>query len=304
MPCFNPLQATFTLASDGKKIVRFLKSDLFKFGVSPIDAQNLQIPCGQCVGCRLERSRQWAVRAMHEASLYEDNCFLTLTYDDEHLPADLSLVRAAPVNFMKRLRKMYAPKVIRVLYCGEYGDDLGRPHYHLCLFNHEFEDKTFWKKTREFRLYNSEALSKLWPFGFAVIGSLTFESAAYVARYSMKKVTGKFADEFYSGRVPEFGGFSRNPGLGSGWLDKFGESDVFAYDEVVVRGVSCKPPRFYDKRLEALYPDAFLRTKAARIERAMTKVDDNTYDRLLVKEQCFNSKIKSLVRTLDKGLLC
>lgn len=303
MPCYHPLQASFSLRSDGKKDVRFLRNDLFKHGVSPLDGSGLFIPCGQCSGCRLERSRQMAVRAMHEASLYEDNCFLTLTYDDEHLPSDGSLVKKHVVNFMKRLRKEYAPKIIRTFYCGEYGDALGRPHYHVCLFNHDFEDKLFYKCSHEFKIYNSADLCRLWPFGFSVIGSLTFESAAYVARYCMKKITGKHADAYYDGKVPEFGQASRRPGLGSAWIDKFGKSDVFAYDEVVVRGFSCKPPRFYDKRLEALDPDAFIRMKAARVERAMTKVDDNTYDRLLVKEQCHEARLKKLVRNLHKEVI-
>ncbi|MEO5355656.1 MAG: hypothetical protein H7835_21005, partial [Magnetococcus sp. XQGC-1] len=89
---------------------------------------------GQCVGCRLERSRQWAIRVMHEASQHEHNCFITLTYNDDNLPANGSLNYRHFQNFMKRLRKYYVEFTVRFYMCGEYGENFARPHYHACIF--------------------------------------------------------------------------------------------------------------------------------------------------------------------------
>ena len=143
MPCYFPLQATFSLRSDGKKDIRFsnVNAELFKAGLKPVGDNNLSLPCGRCMGCRLERSRQWAVRCLHESKCYDDNCFVTLTYSPEHLPKGGTLVRKHLQDFIKRLRTANLDRKIRVFYCGEYGSELSRPHYHLCLFNFDFLDK-------------------------------------------------------------------------------------------------------------------------------------------------------------------
>ena len=148
---------------------------------------------------------------------------------------------------------MYAPQKVRVFYCGEYGDKLGRPHYHAVLFNFDFKDKVYWRTVNDCKYYTSPSLSELWPFGHSTIGAVTFESAAYVARYTTKKITGKDAEAHYkkvdadTGEIvkvlPEFCGMSLKPGIGKPWLDKYGKTDVFPYDECVARGARCKPPR-------------------------------------------------------------
>lgn len=211
----------------------------------------MTLPCGQCTGCRLEYSRQWAIRGYHESLLYTDNSFLTLTYDDANLPDDASLQKNHLVKFWKRFRKSIKPKKIRYIACGEYGDDFGRPHYHAIVFNHDFSDKQPVNKT----LYTSEKLSKLWPFGHTTIGSVTFDSIAYVARYIMKKQKGKNSKTHYetfdpttgeiSSRTPEYLTMSRRPGIGHPWLEKY-RTDVYPHDFVVVNGVKCKPPKYYD----------------------------------------------------------
>ena len=151
------------------------------------------VPCGQCIGCRLERSRQWAIRCVHEASLHTDNCFITLTYSPDCLPSDGSLNHDDFQKFFKRLRKHIAPKKIRYYMCGEYGEDLqqpsklGRPHFHACLFGLDFDDKQLYIVRDDVKLYTSATLEKIWGKGFVTIGDVTFESAAYVARYIAKK---------------------------------------------------------------------------------------------------------------------
>ena len=152
-------------------------------------------------------------------------------------------------NFMKRLRKSIAPKRVRFYHCGEYGDILSRPHYHALLFGYDFDDRKFFAKRNENSVYTSTELSSLWPHGFSVVGSVTFESAAYVARYVMKKVTGERSLDHYGGLKPEYTTMSRRPGIGAGWLRRF-SSDVFPLDRVIVNGKETRPPRFYDRLLE------------------------------------------------------
>lgn len=266
----------------------------------------VDVPCGQCIGCRLERSRQWAIRCMHEASLYEENCFITLTYADEHLPPGGTLEKAAFQKFMKRLRKQYADRRIRFFHAGEYGSRFGRPHYHACVFNFDFPDKLLWTRRREFPVWRSESLERLWPFGNSEIGTVTFESAAYVARYITKKVTGKDAAEHYLSvdegtgevfqRLPEYTTMSRRPGIGAPWLEKFG-FEVYPSDGVVVRGRLMKPPKFYDLQFEMQNPE-----EAARvIRRRQLQVDpgEQTWDRLRAREACAVAKVNLCERSVS-----
>lgn len=115
MPCYNPLQAYFAFDPSGVKSVEFsnVAAAHFRAGgdVRDLGDDIFQLPCGKCRGCRLEKSRQWALRIMHEASLYDDNCFVTLTYDDEHLPKDGSLVKKDFQLFMKKLRKKFDSRI-------------------------------------------------------------------------------------------------------------------------------------------------------------------------------------------------
>lgn len=239
MTCYFPLHAYKDKSKDAQKMkLVFKRPGSWK-------GEAIDLPCGQCIGCRLEYSRQWAVRCMHESSLYDENCFVTLTYNDQNIPPNNSLVLSDFQNFMKRLRKSIEPKKIRFYHCGEYGDLFERPHYHAILFNHDFSDKKFFKRSGENNLYTSDTLEGLWNKGFATVGSVSFDSAAYVARYVMKKVTGKDAEKHYGLRIPEYTTMSRRPGIGKGWYDKF-KSDVYPLDRLVVNGVDTRPPRFYD----------------------------------------------------------
>lgn len=152
-------------------------------------AFSLSLPCGQCIGCRLEYSRQWAIRCMHESTLHDQSCFITLTYSDDNLPEHGTLILRDFQLFMKRLRFEFSNVKIRFYHCGEYGEKFGRPHYHALLFGIDFEaDRTLYSQSKQgSKLYVSDTLNKLWNKGFATIGNITFESAAYVARYVVKK---------------------------------------------------------------------------------------------------------------------
>lgn len=307
MPCFRPLEAF--RPGDGGSLVftgrNYVAHDRHVF--SNWRGAPISIPCLQCIGCRVERSRQWAMRCMHEASLYDDNCFVTITYSDQYLPAGGSLVPADLQLFMKRLRKFAGPRV-RFYACGEYGDQFGRPHYHILLFNFDFKDKKPWRKPGDFQLFRSERLERLWPLGSSEIGSVSFDSAAYVARYCVKKRTGKGASEYYhridaDGRshliYPEFGRMSLKPGIGKPWLDKF-SADVYNYDFCLVNGVKVSPPKFYDRKFAESNPTDFENISLGRMKgldfRGLRA--DNVPARSAVKAEIAEARYERLVRSL------
>lgn len=293
MACYHPILGyrSRTVNENGKREIVFNPND----GYSDMC---VQLPCGQCIGCRLERSRQWAIRCVHEASLHDQNCFITLTYSNDKLPDNGSLVLEDWQKFIKRLRKSYSPKKIRYFMCGEYGERFHRPHYHACLFGFDFPDRELFR-SGSVPLYRSSRLEGLWPFGFSSIGNVSFESAAYVARYITKKVTGDKAAEHYDGRKPEFTTMSRRPGIGSDWIEKF-ETDVYPFDEVIIRGgVRCMPPRFYDQAYESNPENELQFIKAARYARGKRKA--LSLERLGVIEQV---KLKTMKgREYEKGII-
>lgn len=212
---------------------------------------HVQVPCGQCIGCRLNRSAQWALRMEHEASLHDQNCFLTLTYDDENLPGD-SLVKKHYVDFFKRLRDYYNYPPVKYYHCGEYGGKTKRPHYHACVFGFDFPDKKLYKRysvrgcDQEVRLYTSESLEARWGKGFCTIGDVTWSSAAYCARYVVDKITGPKAEAHYYGRTPEYSTSSNH--IGTGWYEKYKEG-LWNDDYAVSRGHRVSVPRYYEKKL-------------------------------------------------------
>lgn len=275
MGCYHPMLGypSITRSLTGKRPVVF--SPTRGFQDLPI-----KIPCGKCVGCRLEKARQWAIRCMHEASLHEKNCFVTLTYNNENLPEDGCVSKEHLQKFMKRLRKRFYDKRIRFYACGEYGSKLSRPHYHLCLFGMDFPDKEilyhghlkyfkekFKKDRTDHTLYRSKILEELWPFGFSTIGDLTFESAGYTARYVMKKINGERSDEHYDGLVPEFALMSRGGkdgrGIGYEWIKKY-KSDVYPKDFFTMNGKKLRAPKYYDSVLEGIDPRMYEKVKNER----------------------------------------
>lgn len=280
MPCFRPLKG-FKGTNGG---ISWTPSMGF------VDLP-MEVPCGRCIGCRLERSRQWAVRMMHEAQMHEWNSFITLTYDDEHLPADGSLNKKHFQDFVKRLRARVAPVRFSYFHCGEYGDMNGRPHYHAILFGLDFADrKPCGSSPSGHGLFQSDLLDAVWGLGRCWVGNCTFESAAYCARYVLKKVTGQIADEHYkrvlaSGEIvwlqPEYASMSNRPAIGMRWFEMYG-GDVVAYDGCVVAGKLQKPPRYYDKLRGR---DAMRGVKRERVFKALENYEHRTDARLKVREE-------------------
>ncbi len=219
--------------------------------VHPILTKNypLHVPCSKCVGCDQGKSIDWAVRCVHEASLYEDNCYITLTYDPLHLPKDGALCYRDFQLFMKRLRKKFGAG-IRFFMSGEYGSQYGRPHYHACLFNFDVPDKV---QHRNSNSYTSQILSDLWGKGFiSFVPSISQASVSYVAKYVMKRDAPAIK---LAGLPPQFVRMSNHPGIGSQWFDKY-RNEVFRSPDVrsfvVLNGKKYVVPAYYKRKFKSI----------------------------------------------------
>lgn len=304
MGCDFPIAAyrTGEKTPAGKRSLTFNPKHALDSSTGRID-----IPCGQCTGCRLERSQQWATRMMHESQLHEFNCFITLTYSDEAIPQNYSLDLSHGRNFMKRLRWHAAYHheglQLRFYLAGEYGDKFGRPHYHAAIFGYDFPDKILLKKNDQGQpIFTSEILSTLWPHGSSSTAGLDYDSAAYIARYCVKKIGGEKAADHYhrlspiDGQFhnvrPEYATMSRRPGIGAGWLDKF-KGDVFPSGFIVINGKPQSPPRFYVNRLTKEEQDALKRQSKRR---AIRHKDEKTNRRRFAKATVRDARISKLKR--------
>jgi hypothetical protein len=248
---------------------------------------------------------------MHEASLYEWNYFITLTYSEVDCPWHGGLVYQDLTDFIKRLRSWCSRSgrpSPRYFAAGEYGEKLGRPHFHLCVFNLDLRDLEYWSSRNGHRVYVSHSIGELWTSGLHEIGSLTFQSAGYVARYCMKKVKGDVNSErHYAKCDPETGELiqvereqvrmSRRPGIGSRWFGEF-RDDCFPSDFLIVEGNRVKVPRYYDKELDKISPEELARYKELRCERAKLVKDNCTPARLKVREHCTRVRVQRLQRSL------
>lgn len=321
MPCYHP----GTIYREPGGGITFDRSQAS--GLVPIT-----ISCGQCYGCRMENSRQWAVRLMHESQTTEngETCFITLTYDKDHLPSDHSLKIEHWQLFAKSLRHEMAQcskhneesckecpprQRLRFLHCGEYGeateenDWIARPHYHAALFGIDFRgDREYYDTNKQGdKLYTSPSLAKHWTKGTAPIGDLTFNSAGYIARYLTGKRTGKLLETepyekiglHHEGEVtqlkPPYLSMSNRPGLGHKWFTRF-IRDVYPRDEIVSRGKPARPPKYYDRLLERLDPQAHAQLKAKRTKEGNKHLENNTPERLKIREELHLAKTRSITR--------
>lgn len=271
-------------------------------------ARNMvQIPCSQCIGCRLERSRQWATRCMHESAMHEENSFITLTYDQENIPWDGSLNKKHLQDFFKRFRHHLGNTKIRYYAVGEYGDQLMRPHYHALIFGYDFPDRELWTDREGVRTYVSEQLSKIWKWGFTTVGDCTWETAAYCARYALKKQTGKNKDHYWVPLTsdmhvqlqPEFAVMSLKPAIGKRWFEEF-EGDCYPSDYITQKGKKLRVPKYYDELLAAKNPELLAEIKERRKRQAWKHNEDNTPQRLEAKEACTKARMNLLRRGLEE----
>lgn len=262
MPCYHPIAMYRDARGNICPSYKLADSDF-------------RVPCGRCIGCRLERSRQWAQRLVDELRFHDRSSFITLTYAPEFLPPGGSLVLRDWQLFFKKLRKQVFPERLRFFHAGEYGEKFKRPHYHAIIFGEDFLDDRYdlSKSDRGDLTWSSPLLDKCWGKGRAVVGSVTFESCAYVARYITKKWFGPSAEDHYwrydqkTGEcydlTPEYATMSRRRGIGYAHMEAF-HDEIFYRDSVYCRGVEMKPPRYYDKVLEKLSPMHYHEMKGDR----------------------------------------
>lgn len=286
--CVGPLTAYYSaqVNRSGKRSLVFDKR--LSFSGVPVE-----IGCGQCIECRLERAGKMAVRCMNEKRMHKESSFLTLTYDDKKLPLAGTLRKDHLQKFMKRLRHDTGVG-LRFYACGEYGESYLRPHYHVLLFNYDFPDKRFHDRTdRHHELFVSKRLDKIWGFGHTIIGGVDFESCSYVAGYMTKKITGPSADLHYYGRSDEFSLGSTQPGIGAGYYMKYAH-EMYAHDSIIVNGKPVRPPRYYDERYKALDSmglDEIKKKRRFRFQERRNRADE-TSRRRRVKELVIEARMR------------
>lgn len=303
MPCYHPTNAwrSKEVNPSGKRGLVFQRE-------RGIEAAPITIPCGGCLGCRLDRARQWTLRLTHESKFHEQKAFLTLTYSDENLPPGATLVKKHHQDFLKRLRKKHGGK-LRYFLCGEYGERTNRPHYHAIIFGTDFADRVPHSTgSQGDPIYKSKILDEVWGLGHCYIGNVTPESCGYVARYIMKKVTGEQAEEHYQyvdvktgeifHRQPEYINMSTRPGIGLDYYEKF-KTDVFPSDYSILKGKKMPVPKYYDRKLEQENPQLIEKIKRKRIARAKRNKADNTPDRLAAKKAVKQAQFTKLKRDFE-----
>lgn len=281
MTCYHPIKGFRT--PDGVVFNELSRHDI----IGRID-----ISCGRCQGCRARRARDWQIRCVHEAQCWSENCFLTLTYSDENLPPDGSLDHRHFQLFMKRVREHFKQRV-RFFMCGEYGPQTLRPHYHALLFNCDFRDRKIAGKSGSgFSFYSSEVLTKLWGYGHATVQDMSSQTAGYCSSYVFDKITGDLASAHYGVRKPEYCACSLKPGIGALWFEEFGR-DKSRQDFVVHDGRETAPPKYYDKLSDRAGFDWLEEIEFAREQRAKLAFEDETPERLAVREQVHAARVRN-----------
>lgn len=298
----------------------------------------IQVGCGKCQQCMLKRSRQWAMRAVLEGRDHKNNEVVTLTYDDKNLPLvdgiDVNTGEATKVAtlkkedtqlFRKKLRKAFKngyykgkalPKIdkIRFIEAGEYGDKYKRPHYHMILYGAEFPDKKYFGTNEKGKdQWTSEILTSIWQKGICTTMPLTYESAAYVARYILKKQKGQQANESYKerGQIPEYINMSRKPGIAFNYYDK-NKDKIYETDEIFVSSSKKvekhKPPRYFDKLFEKENKEKLEELKKQRQiageithNAEMSKTNLNEHEYANVRYESTSQVIKKLKRNYENG---
>ncbi len=337
MPCYSPWVGYYDKAAkrlhhigktEGKDPIReaMIIWRNSPFAKSWNEENMMLLPCGKCLGCRLEYSKEWANRCVLEAKTTQNNWFMTLTYDEEHIKECLkpvidketgeyghieSLIPNHLSEFIKELRRNieYHKNLqgVRFYGCGEYGSRGGRPHYHLLMYNLPLDDLAEeWKKDG-FITFSSENVSRIWGKGIVTVNEFSWETAAYTARYMLKKLKGRDAKEQYKGAgiEPEFSRCSRRPGIGYEYYRQ-NRDKIYQTDSIVIHGTTCKPPTYFDRMFKEECPERWAeiqeqRAEVSRNEMRM-KLNNTTLnykDQLKVEEANREDKIKLLGRQLE-----
>nr|UXQ88056.1 MAG: replication initiation protein [Microvirus sp.] len=300
MTCYHPLDAWLRISGKtSKTILAFHPAH---------GGRKTGLPCGKCIGCRLDHSAQWATRLCNEAQMHEASSFITLTFNDENLPHDYSLDGRTLQLFFKALRNKIYPQKVRFYAAGEYGEKLHRPHYHALIYGYSFPDRRFHQEVRGNIYYTSAELENIWQKGFCVVGDITAESAAYTARYVTKKINGDPWHNHYTRMHPhtgelhpikeEFAHMSRKPGIGNSFYKKY-FADIFPDDFIVINGKKRKVPNYYMALLSKDNPKLYELIKNKRYLAMLENQENNTPERLATRETCQIRRADKLLRSLE-----
>lgn len=298
MPCTRPVHGYRGL--DGK----------LKQGGPTSHLDTLTVACGKCMGCRIDRTQDWTKRLLAELRMHDEACFVTLTYDEAHLPIDLSLDVRDWQLFADRFRKRFGR--FRYYQCGEYGEETDRPHHHAIIFGHDFySDRQLYRVTPYGKLFTCEKLSRTWGKGHVVLGDVTPETCRYVAGYVQKKLYGDRAyDEYATAWAPDhrtgellpqmwkrppFATMSLKPGIGQSYIDKYGD-EVYAFDQFVETGKPLRPPKFFDKWLAEKDPERLEHFQHERAERGKRYHEHNTPERLAARDRVGQYRAQQIKR--------
>lgn len=322
MSCYHPLVGIDTgcLTENGKKKLKIVGLDKFKDLESVNQANGILIPCGHCIGCRLDYSRKWADRMMLELETQKKAIFLTLTYrnedahwtyfDNDFQPVFATLDKRDCQLFMKRFRKEFNDVRIRFFLAGEYGENTLRPHYHAIIYGIGLSDivdcKLFSRNNLGQRFYSSQKLAKIWSHGHVLLSDVSWQTCAYVARYVTKKLSGQQKISYAERNViPEFSLMSRKPGIGADYLDL--HPDCLDYDFINLLtpdgGKKIPIPKFYLDKLSLSDPEKYDKIKSSRkkfvsdrLLLELGKSDLGLAEYLEMKEEKRKDKIKVLSR--------
>lgn len=307
MSCYHPLSG-WPVESSGKLQYHPLGS--YSPDLKRVDPRIIPIPCGRCVGCRLDYSRAWADRMMLELETAGCAVFITFTYDNDHVSyccwddtgelAGLTLNKRDWQLFMKRLRKAFPDRQLTFYASGEYGEHTHRPHMHAIVFGlslDDFSDRKIKGKNELGQIYYiSDRLTKIWQNGFTMLCDVSWKTCAYVSRYVMKKIV---EDAEYlvecTDLVPEFALMSRRPAIGRRYLDA--HPDCLDFSAISVRGKEepIRLPKYYLDRLSLTDPEKFAKIKEER--------KHFVSDRLLLKLQQTDLSFLELMEVEENSML-
>lgn len=351
MPCYHPLirvadRNKWEVAADGHK---YHPAKILGGDDRPDDIEQLKqysaghyekqlIPCGKCIGCRLDYSREWANRGYLEAKEYENNWFVTITYDDKHLPKPDeiidnngiswtndgsweggTLVPSHLTQFIKNVRQImkrdYNQDGIRFMACGEYGDEGARPHYHIIFYNLNLPTEDLYNPriiNKEF-YYQSKIIERAWDKGISNVSEATWNTIAYTARYITKKINGEGSDELYHshGKFKEFMRVSRMPGIGEGYYEKH-KDEIYTTDSILIKNktgsIHVKPPSYYDKKFEKENPKRWReiqkqRRKDGENQNKLKGLNTSLFIRkqLEIEERTKECNNMALIRAMEKS---
>lgn len=270
MACHEPVSAWLFNCPEGRSVsFRVPKSGDSSF-------EPVSLPCGKCLGCLADRAMAWSIRAYLESTMWRRNSFITLTYDDDHLPPDNKISKKSLQDFFKRVRKKYT---VRYLACGEYGSRTRRPHYHALIFGHDFRCPDEYVVNANGDLCSPD-LEQFWKLGQSLVTPLSLGTCMYVCGYVQKKV----------GDPDSFPLFSKNPPIGKPWFDEHYEN-VYRLGFVTIEGKKFPlPPQFFEwdnsSHMDILKFDRMSRAR----ERAALLTPSNLRARAIIAKSRFKNR--------------